>query len=149
MRSAAWAFFPLLVACVGSGERDGIDRDRKAADAAAGRTLRYLVPRQTIFRELLSVVQFRGYQIEKSIPQKAFLLTEWRYPIRAGQTLRERLRVEAEVLGEVQPPHRVAIRCRREVQSPESNVWVDDRWAIEEEDELYAALHRALSRYRN
>lgn len=145
MRLVVLAAIPLVAACAGSAGLNGVNAERKAADAAAGRSIRYLVPRQTIFKELYNAVQFRGYQIGKSIPQKTYLLTEWRYPVRPGQARRERLRVEAEVLGEVHPPYRVMIRCRREIQSPDSNVWVDAGWAIEEEDELYAAVHRALS----
>jgi hypothetical protein len=148
LRFAILAALPLVAACASFDGVNGVDVERKAADAAAGRSIRYLVPRQIIFKELINAVQFRGYQIEKNIPQKAYLLSEWRHPVRVGQIRRERVRVEAEVLGEGQPPHRVMIRCRRELQSPESSVWVDAGWSIEEEDELYAALHRALSWHR-
>ena len=102
----------------------------------------------TIYKELNLVVQARGFQIERDIPQKAYMVTDWRQPIRIGQTQPERLKVEAEVVGELQPPFRVQIRCKREVQSLETKLWTDAGWAIDEEDALYAALHRVLARFR-
>jgi len=140
--------FAAAAGCAGGGGVGSADPVRNAADANAGRTVKYLIPRMTIYRELNLVVQARGYGIEKDIPQKAYLVSDWRYPIRIGETQPERLKVEGEVVGDLQPPFRVQIRCRREIQNPETKLWTSAGWAIDEEDALYAELHRALARYR-
>lgn len=138
--AAAWC---LLVAagCAGGPQPWGGAAGAGGGDAK-GR--KYLISKPRLYDEMYRVVG-RDYQIARDVKSAGYLVTEWQQRIHRGTPM-DRVRVLAEVMGPAgAAAHEARIRCERQVQNPQSQFWVDSGFDHEEEDRLYAELHRALT----
>jgi hypothetical protein len=141
-----WILVTVLVAAgCSDGSSPEAKRRRLARDAAAGRTAKYHFEKVAIFKEVHKIIS-RRFTVEKEIRADGYVSTKWIQRSPAGQTEPDRIRAIAEVLGPELGPCRVRILVEHQVRDPDSGQWVAAGFAMEEEDLLYAELHRAMSR---
>jgi hypothetical protein len=143
-----WVFIlAFLAAGCSGGSPAEVKRREQARDAAAGRTSKYDFEKVAIFKQVHAVLS-RRFTIEKEIRAEGYISTAWIQRSPPGQTEPDRIRAIAEVLGPELGPCRVRILVEHQVRDPDSGQWTAAGFAMEEEDALYAELHRAMANLR-